>query len=104
MFRWFSYFIKRIDVFGIIGVELREPRSEITGPSDDGKGTVRASGTAENAVRQDPRVAHLFNDVRLKGAAEAALAFHVHGTDCPVKSWRKSSTWQQVLTVANEIG
>ena len=38
-----------------------------------------------------------------KPAAEAAMAFYFHGTECPITSWQKSSTWAQVKMVWEEL-
>jgi hypothetical protein len=35
-------------------------------------------------------------------AAAAALAYRLHGKECSMKSWRTSSTWQQVSAVADK--
>lgn len=101
MLRWLARLIRRIDVFGL-GVEFREPPPDAPESVSDSCGAVEFSGTADHAVRRDVRVAHLFSNARLRGAAEAALAYRLHGKKCRIKSWRTSSTWQQVWAVADE--
>lgn len=57
----------------------------------------------EEMLRKDPRVQRLLRNPNWSGAAEAAIAYFVSGTDCPIQSWRKSSTWAQVKMVFDEI-
>lgn len=102
MFRWLIRFVRRIEFYGL-AIEFREPLPNATEPACDGHSGAEASGTADSAVRRDSRLAHLFNDRRLRGAAEAALAYRLHGKQCRIKSWRTSSTWQQVSIVADEL-
>ncbi len=57
----------------------------------------------EAELRMDPRVQRLMNNPNWSGAAEAAIQFLIRGTECPIASWRKSSTWAQVVMVYKEI-
>jgi hypothetical protein len=50
-----------------------------------------------------PVVTRLLNNPNWEPAARAAVAHLVDGKSCPVASWRKSSTWQQVQMVFDEI-
>jgi hypothetical protein len=50
-----------------------------------------------------PIVQRLLNNPNWGPAAQAAIAELVDGKRCPVNSWRKSSTWQQVQMVFDEI-
>jgi len=52
---------------------------------------------------EDPVVARLLNNPNWAPAARAAIAELVDGKKCPVSSWRKSSTWQQVQMVLDEV-
>jgi hypothetical protein len=58
---------------------------------------------SEEALRADPRVERLLKNPNWKVAADAAIAYMVRGTDCPINSWKKSSTWAQVDMVAKEL-
>jgi len=50
-----------------------------------------------------PIVIRLLNNPNWEPAARAAISELVEGKRCPVTSWRKSSTWQQVQMVFQEI-
>jgi hypothetical protein len=43
-----------------------------------------------------PMVQRLLANPNWKPAAEAAMDFLLDGTECPIASWKKSSTWSQV--------
>jgi hypothetical protein len=43
-----------------------------------------------------PMVQRLLANPNWKPAAEAAMDYFLDGTECPIASWRKSSTWSQV--------
>lgn len=58
----------------------------------------------ESTLREDPRIERLLKNPNWKPAAEAAMAFYFKGTDCPIASWQKSSTWAQVKMVFEELG
>src|SRR6185503_6760559 len=58
---------------------------------------------SEEVLRSDPRVERLLKNPNWKVAADAAIAYLVRGTDCPINSWKKSSTWAQVDMVAKEL-
>jgi hypothetical protein len=51
---------------------------------------------------ESPIVTRLLNNPNWAPAAQAAIAELVDGKKCPVSSWRKSSTWQQVQMVLDE--
>ncbi len=51
----------------------------------------------------DPRIERLLKNPNWKPAAEAAMDFLFQGTDCPISSWKKSSTWAQVKMVWEEL-
>ena len=51
----------------------------------------------------DPRIQRLLNNPNWKPAAEAAMKFLLSGEDCPILSWKKSSTWAQVKMVWEEL-
>ncbi len=57
----------------------------------------------EAMLRNDSRVQRLLRNPNWEGAAEAAIAYFVSGTECPIQSWRKSSTWAQVKMVFDQI-
>jgi hypothetical protein len=57
----------------------------------------------EETLKSDPRIERLLKNPNWKGAADAAVAYMVKGTECPIASWRKSSTWAQVEMVAKEL-
>jgi hypothetical protein len=56
----------------------------------------------EETLRADSRIERLLKNPNWKPAAEAAMAFYFHGTECPITSWQKSSTWAQVKMVWEE--
>jgi hypothetical protein len=51
----------------------------------------------------DPRIQRLLNNPNWKPAAEAAMKFLLDGKNCPITSWRKSSSWAQVEMVWEEL-
>ena len=57
----------------------------------------------EAQLRSDSRVERLMKNQNWSGAAEAAIQFLIHGKECPIASWRKSSTWAQVDMVYKEV-
>jgi hypothetical protein len=61
------------------------------------------ASSGEQALRRDERVVRLLNNSNWKDAAEAAIACFSRGVECPIESWRKSSTWQQVKVVFDEL-
>jgi hypothetical protein len=50
-----------------------------------------------------PIVTRLLNNPNWEPAARAAVSKLVDDKNCPVVSWRKSSTWQQVQLAYDEI-
>jgi hypothetical protein len=52
---------------------------------------------------EHPIVIRLLNNPNWAPAARAAIGELVDGKKCPVTSWRKSSTWQQVQMALDEI-
>ena len=56
----------------------------------------------EETLRSDSRIERLMKNPNWKPAAEAAMAFYLHGTNCPITSWQKSSSWAQVKMVWEE--
>ena len=48
------------------------------------------------ALTGHPIVQRLLANPNWKPAAEAAMDFFLDGTECPIASWKKSSTWSQV--------
>ena len=50
-----------------------------------------------------PIVVRLLNNPNWEPAARAAMANLIDGKNCPVVSWRKSSTWQQVQMAFDEV-
>jgi hypothetical protein len=59
---------------------------------------------SENVMRGDERIERLLKNPNWKPAAEAAIAWFLHDKDCPISSWKKSSTWAQVKMVWEEFG
>jgi len=57
----------------------------------------------ETELRSDSRIERLTKNPNWSGAAEAAIQHLIKGTECPIASWRKSSTWAQVVMVHKEI-
>ena len=53
----------------------------------------------EQVLRSDSRIERLLKNPIWRPAAEAAMAFYLQGTDCPIASWQRSSTWAQVKMV-----
>lgn len=58
----------------------------------------------EETLKEDPRIDRLLKNPNWRPAAEAAMAFLFRGVNCPIASWRKSSTWAQVKMVFEELG
>lgn len=58
---------------------------------------------SEAKLRADERIERLLKNPNWKPAAEAAIAFLYRGTNCPITSWKKSSTWAQVKMVYEEL-
>jgi len=58
---------------------------------------------ARASLTADPRIQRLLNNPYWKPAAEAAMNFLLDGQDCPIASWKKSSTWAQVKMVWEEF-
>lgn len=56
----------------------------------------------EETLRRDSRIERLMKNPNWKPPAEAAMAFYLHGTECPITSWQKSSSWAQVKMVWEE--
>jgi hypothetical protein len=48
-------------------------------------------------------VRRLLENPNWEPAARAAVAYFIDGKNCPVKSWVKSSTWQQVKMAFEEV-
>jgi len=57
----------------------------------------------KETLETDPRIERLLKNPNWRPAAEAAMAYLLHGTECPINSWRKSSTWAQVKMVYDEL-
>jgi hypothetical protein len=57
----------------------------------------------KTALLDDPRIQRLLNNPNWKPAAEAAMKFFLEGKNCPIASWKKSSTWAQVKMVWDEL-
>jgi hypothetical protein len=57
----------------------------------------------EAQLRSDSRIERLMKNPNWSGAAEAAIQFLIKRTECPITSWRKSSTWAQVDMVYKEL-
>jgi hypothetical protein len=58
---------------------------------------------ARQRLLAHPIVMRLLNNPNWEPAARAAVAYFVDGKNCPVQSWRRSSTWQQVQMVFEEM-
>jgi hypothetical protein len=54
------------------------------------------------ALTKDRRVQRLLMNPNWAPAAEAAIKYLTEGVECPIASWRKSSTWAQVKMVWEE--
>lgn len=54
-------------------------------------------------LENHPIVARLLNNSSWRGAAEAAINFYLEGKKCPVTSWTKSSSWQQVKYAYDDL-
>jgi hypothetical protein len=65
-------------------------------------GMLRPMKLTEETLRSDSRIERLMKNPNWKPAAEAAMAFYLYGTDCPITSWQKSSSWAQVKMVCEE--
>jgi hypothetical protein len=50
----------------------------------------------ERCLRGDTNVQRLLGDPNCNGAAEAAIAYLLHGQECRVSTLETSSTWDQV--------
>jgi hypothetical protein len=87
-----------VAVIGLYGrpASQREP----VRPTTAGGAT---STGVEEALRRDRRVQRLLRNDAWRDTAEAAIAHLCRGANCPVDSWRQSSTWQQVATVHAEL-
>ncbi|HEY4360615.1 MAG TPA: hypothetical protein VGN17_06585 [Bryobacteraceae bacterium] len=48
-------------------------------------------------------VKRLLKNPNWSGAAEAAIDYFVDGTECPIPSWIRSSTWTQVEVAYRQI-
>jgi hypothetical protein len=59
---------------------------------------------SEERLRKDPRIDRLLKNPNWSPAAEAAIAYFYRGKECPIQSWRRSSTWAQVKMVYEEMG
>jgi hypothetical protein len=57
----------------------------------------------EHELRNDPRIQRLLRNAAWKPAAQAAIDRFIHGKDCQIQSWNRSSTWAQVEMVYKEL-
>lgn len=57
----------------------------------------------ERQLRRDPNVQRLLKNSNWKGAADAAIAYLIHGKECSVPSWRTSNTWKQVEAAYEQL-
>lgn len=57
----------------------------------------------KSTLSSDPRIQRLLNNPNWQPAAEAAMKFFLEGQNCPIASWKKSSTWAQVKMVWEEL-
>jgi len=57
----------------------------------------------QEQLAADPRIERLLKNPNWRPAAEAAIAYFLRNTACPIESWRKSSTWAQVKMVYEEL-
>ena len=57
----------------------------------------------QELLEADPRIERLLKNPNWRPAAESAMGFLLHGVQCPIPSWRKSSTWLQVKMVFDEL-
>jgi hypothetical protein len=57
----------------------------------------------EETLRSDPTVERLLKNPNWRPAAEAAIAYLLRSVDCPIASWRKSSTWAQVQMIYDRL-
>ena len=57
----------------------------------------------ERSLRADERIRKLLGNQKRQAAVEAAIASLVYERECPVESWRETSTWTQVQTVLDEL-
>lgn len=82
----------------------RSCRSEIgevqQGSSQRG---LAANRELERSLRGDVRIQRLLGNHKSQAAAEAAIVCLVYERECPVESWRDSSTWSQVQRVLDEL-
>jgi hypothetical protein len=56
----------------------------------------------KTALINDSRVQRLLMNPNWAPAAQAAIKYLTEGVECPIASWRKSSTWAQVKMVWEE--
>lgn len=59
--------------------------------------------STEARLRADERIERLLKNPNWKPAAEAAINYLYRGVNCPITSWKKSSTWAQVKMVFDEL-
>jgi hypothetical protein len=57
----------------------------------------------QELLEADPIIERLLKNPNWRPAAEAAMAFFLRGVQCPIPSWRKSSTWLQVKMVFDKL-
>jgi hypothetical protein len=57
----------------------------------------------QGILEADPIIERLLKNPNWRPAAESAMAFFLHGVQCPIPSWRKSSTWLQVKMVFDKL-
>ena len=57
----------------------------------------------QKLLEADPIIERLLKNPNWRPAAESAMAFFLHGVQCPIPSWRKSSTWLQVKMVFDKL-
>jgi hypothetical protein len=57
----------------------------------------------QELLHVDSRIERLLKNPNWRPAAEAAIAYLLRGVECPIISWKKSSTWAQVKMVYEEI-
>ena len=56
-----------------------------------------------NLIVSDPRIQRLLRNSIWEPVADAAMDYLLDGKDCPITSWKKSSTWAQVNMVWQEL-
>lgn len=57
----------------------------------------------QELLEADPIIERLLKNPNWRPAAESAMAFFLRGVQCPIPSWRKSSTWLQVKMVFDKL-